>query len=693
MSELSSSPSLTLGVEGKSPGPVSSHLATSPSNRPSHSRSAQLDSSSYAGGNRAAHKVAYCSRCELWFEGVLDFIRHHAQHDIDEAAPCILCSQSFSTKVLLIGHYVGFHKLALFPVGEDENNAKDQLPHVDHSYHRPEDVHVDGAGEGEVDAEGEVEGGVSSAEILPEQVTKGLESLTQADNQTESVEDNENAWSPAAEGSPKGHSLCEEQELNKSSCNTNTTEPSDNGDGMDKTAQCAGETREPFTESQASQTFPDLSGDGAAERTDSVSMDAGFEILKQEDGNLGDDKHENDATDRYSDGFLEQSTDDEHDDDDMQVEFEKDDFRFISGLRHKQIHIAHSNLVTDIGLHVFICLHCDFVDNETGLVNHMKSTHMDILEGERQVTDYDRMVPSCKILPDDVTGEEVLRLSEYHQRNLDQKREAACKRKKPEQRKYEGKKLEIKKRYVEDRTPCLCPKCGKILCRKSSLRTHILGVHGRSRNHLCEVCGKAFRAAHQLSQHRKTHRSKLFSCELCDFTSDMRTAIFEHQQLHPSKFGLCHVCGTVLKTKTALKRHMKVHSESRPFACTFKGCTWRFNSEALLKGHFQAHSSLGKFICLECQRRFRKRHHVRRHLKNIHGKASNAEADKSVAVDTKVVVPQVQLDQIPVTQLSKRHILITTDKSGTPIFCDPSEEIVFDSKSSSKLNLIEQNPD
>lgn len=486
----------------------------------------------------------------------------------------------------------------------------------------------------------------------------------------------------------RGHREESEEEMD--------VEEESDGQNREVTEDTLEERLSPFEELQGGSTALDsIHSDHLDENDDSNTFMEQIHLETGDDfeGSFSDvDDHE------------EETPHSEEDIAEMMPEYEEGDFRFISGLRHRQIHIANSNLVTDIGMQVFICLHCDFLDSESGLVNHMQRTHKEVLELESAMLEFSREVPADRVFPENVTGEEVMMLSEYHRRNLEQKHGSGGSRKRTartdgvrEKRHLgcisNGETLEKKKRYVENRVPCLCPECGKVLCRKSALRTHILGVHSRSRNHLCEVCGKAFRASYHLSQHRKSHRTKTFSCDLCDFTSDVRMDIFDHQQLHPNKFILCHVCGTVLKSKTALKRHMMVHSETRPFACTVEGCTWRFTSEALCKGHIESHNSPGEFICLECKRRFRKRHHIRRHLKMVHGKISNSDADKFVAVDAKIVPSAEQFGQIPVTQLSKQHIVITTDEHGTPIFCDQNEELVFDSKTSSLLQVTVKHSD
>nr|XP_054752932.1 uncharacterized protein LOC129258727 [Lytechinus pictus] len=718
------------------------------------------------------HRIVLCVPCNLWFVSVLEFIRHHSQHEIQEEVQCLLCRQSFKGNVHLVDHYSNFHNIeepretsALL-----DSSDRDQKMHVDHSYSRAENgdrretdveekeglTRDGGASEmktekgeaieememGEVEtehtvggtetpdmAEGDagnaLKGGVFGSEaeikrtceewdkedctdvfrIKSEKMADAKDLSVRPDVGDLDMSDKENN-DVDLEDSGSGSSCMDTGLLDNAASkpHTDVVEAKTEVDGEEEydvqntevSEDCLQGRLSPFSKLQGDTTLDSIHSDHLEENDDSNTFmeQIHLETGDKFEGNLsdGDDDHEEEAP--LSDGEALE----------VMPEYEEGDFRFISGLRHRQIHIANSNMVTDIGMQVFICLHCDFLDSEAGLVNHMKKIHEKILAMEYTMLQFSREVPVDRVFPENVTGEEVMMLSEYHKRNLQQKHLSGGSRKRSFRSDVvEGKRrhacikkggtVEKKKRYVENRVPSLCPECGKILCRKSALRTHILGVHSRSRNHLCEVCGKAFRASYHLSQHRKSHRTKTFSCDLCDFTSDVRMDIFDHQQLHPNNFILCHVCGTVLKSKTALKRHMMVHSDARPFACTVEGCTWRFTSEALCKGHIEAHNSPGEFICLECKRRFRKRHHVRRHLKTVHGKESNVEADKFIAVDAKEMPSAEQFDQIPVTQLSKQHIVITTDEHGTPIFCDQNEELVFDSKTSSLLQVTVKHSD
>ena len=51
----------------------------------------------------------------------------------------------------------------------------------------------------------------------------------------------------------------------------------------------------------------------------------------------------------------------------------------------------------------------------------------------------------------------------------------------------------------------ICEQCGKAFAVKSALTTHITAVHEEKKIHSCETCGKAFADSSNLSKHKQTH--------------------------------------------------------------------------------------------------------------------------------------------------------------------------------------------
>ncbi|ESO86589.1 hypothetical protein LOTGIDRAFT_75700, partial [Lottia gigantea] len=157
-----------------------------------------------------------------------------------------------------------------------------------------------------------------------------------------------------------------------------------------------------------------------------------------------------------------------------------------------------------------------------------------------------------------------------------------------------------------------CSKCDKVFNRLRYLRKH-METHKTESKFLCDECGKSFKTKNYLQAHRRTHRPKMFKCSQCSFSSSVNSLIHAHRQLHNHGSVLCDVCGQAYLDNSTLKKHKRVHDMSRPFGCTYPGCTWRFNKEVLCQAHVKSHTTTGQFMCNICEYSFRHKHHLQRH--------------------------------------------------------------------------------
>ena len=111
-----------------------------------------------------------------------------------------------------------------------------------------------------------------------------------------------------------------------------------------------------------------------------------------------------------------------------------------------------------------------------------------------------------------------------------------------------------------------CEQCGKVLCRKESLRNHINAVH---------------------------RKLKPFAC---------------------SHFG----CGRAFAQKRDLRRHSRIHTGERPFHCSH--CAKRFRDSSHLKKHIRTHTGDRPYVCRHplCDQAFRDTSARKRHEHNTH---------------------------------------------------------------------------
>ncbi|XP_069113092.1 uncharacterized protein [Argopecten irradians] len=331
-----------------------------------------------------------------------------------------------------------------------------------------------------------------------------------------------------------------------------------------------------------------------------------------------------------------------------------DDFHFIL-----LTDFVEGNSIT-YGKQAFKCLHCDYQSSwKSGLCRHMREEHSDTLSLHQAI--------QIKAAHTD-SNRTVMKMSEYTAMQLTWKNKSAH----PRSRGVE--KQDLPGNFA-------CPKCDKVFNRLRYLRKHQI-VHRTDQKFLCDECGKAFKTRAYLNQHRKVHKKEAYSCNQCDFKSSINTVIHEHRQIHNKGCVLCDICGTAYFDKSTLAKHKSVHDMSRPFPCTYPGCTWRFRNEVMCRAHVRNHTTKGKFKCTVCGYVFRHKHHLQRHEEKMHGIAipktwskKNAQEEKKLDIveeitDTVnlIVDPDISSDHLNLQNaLQTNQLVIATDSDGNTI--------------------------
>ena len=305
----------------------------------------------------------------------------------------------------------------------------------------------------------------------------------------------------------------------------------------------------------------------------------------------------------------------------------------------------------------FKCLHCDFKSRtKNRFKTHMYEKHQDMLPFHENLhaseTEHDK------------DSTKVMKMSQYETQYCKRPRLAHGKR----QRK-------IEKQDIPGVYPCV--QCKKVFSRLRYLRKHG-EIHRTEKVFICEDCGKSFKSRAYLRVHKRVHVNRVFQCNQCDFSSTMNAAIQAHRQIHNQGSVICDICGNAYTDKSTLTKHKRVHDLSRPYACNFPGCTWRFKTEIMCRAHIRAHTTEGKFKCVHCGYVFRHKHHLQRHETNMHGvpqvksRGSQVhdirflENNDEVASDTiSVVISRDFTEQIGLVQsdgsLSGQQLVIAKD--------------------------------
>ncbi|XP_017274022.1 zinc finger protein 62 homolog isoform X2 [Kryptolebias marmoratus] len=110
------------------------------------------------------------------------------------------------------------------------------------------------------------------------------------------------------------------------------------------------------------------------------------------------------------------------------------------------------------------------------------------------------------------------------------------------------------------------------------------------KSHVCDHCGRSYRHAGSLLNHKNSHKTGSFFCSVCqkEFTNLM--ALKNHRRIHtePKRYQ-CLECGKAFRVSTQLICHRRIHTKEKPFACPL--CDKSFSSKSNLRHHQKMHQS------------------------------------------------------------------------------------------------------
>ncbi|KAI1896577.1 hypothetical protein AGOR_G00096200 [Albula goreensis] len=112
--------------------------------------------------------------------------------------------------------------------------------------------------------------------------------------------------------------------------------------------------------------------------------------------------------------------------------------------------------------------------------------------------------------------------------------------------------------------------------------------------HVCEHCGRTYRHAGSLLNHKNSHKTGCFFCSACQKEFSNLMALKNHQRIHtePKRYQ-CPDCGKAFRVSTQLICHRRIHTKEKPFSCP--QCDKRFSSKSNLRHHQKVHQSQQNF--------------------------------------------------------------------------------------------------
>ncbi|XP_038221675.1 zinc finger protein 530 [Zerene cesonia] len=288
-----------------------------------------------------------------------------------------------------------------------------------------------------------------------------------------------------------------------------------------------------------------------------------------------------------------------------------------------------------------------------------------------------------------------------------------------------------------------CTQCNKSFNNSTALRKHTL-THTEVRPYACEECGQKFRDSSNYRKHMDKHKESRWSCSVCGHISETRPDAETHLLTHnaTANNGTVATAGAAsgTGTGTGTETDVVMGGDAGTVAVVNNGasngtgagtgtvmvagtgvslgvvvavplrrqhqcprCPQAFHSRKDMRRHAAVHTDTKPYRCKLCDRRFRRKDNLERHIRNTHPKyvpatavdcdetalkkMANGDADlqpdisreayeKNEKTKLEILNPLPPLPQ----DVIQKHISVTTDKNN-----DVTSNVI------DKLSILEAN--
>ncbi|KAM3956291.1 uncharacterized protein ACR2FA_009741 [Aphomia sociella] len=175
--------------------------------------------------------------------------------------------------------------------------------------------------------------------------------------------------------------------------------------------------------------------------------------------------------------------------------------------------------------------------------------------------------------------------------------------------------------------PYQCSDCNKSFATLSHFKYH-MRVHRNERTYACDICGDSFFQMSKLQRHKLKHtREKKYVCSQCNKAYNNLTSLRKHGITHTEERPFtCSVCNYCFRDASNYRRHIAKHDGARSLAGravprrTYQcpRCSLAFHSNKDMRRHTAVHTDSKPFRCKVCNRSFRRKDNLERHIRNTH---------------------------------------------------------------------------